>query len=182
MEVPFLDDRRLSSRTRYGAIVGKRNFLIEGASCTGKTSVCKELQRRGYQAINGDTDLAYQGDPLTGAATPGRTHEHHIWRIEAVEALAANSDEPVTFLCGGSRNFSRFIHLFDRVFVLDIDEDTLLRRLAERPTDEFGAKPAERELVIRLHRTKEDLPTGVLIDATQPLDGVVDQILRLAKP
>ncbi len=159
--------------------MGRRNFLVEGVSCAGKSSVCKELQRRGYQAINGDTDLAYQGNPETGEPTPGRTHEHHIWRVEAVEALAADREKAVTFFCGGSRNFSKFIHLFDGVFVLDIDENTLVRRLGERPNDEFGAKPAERELVIRLHRT-EDIPSGVLIDATQPLDGVVDQILRLA--
>jgi hypothetical protein len=31
-----------------------------------KTSVCKELQRRGYYAINGDRELACQGDPETG--------------------------------------------------------------------------------------------------------------------
>jgi broad-specificity NMP kinase len=46
--------------------MGMRNYLIEGVSGTGKTSVCKELQRRGYYAINGDTELAYQGDPGTG--------------------------------------------------------------------------------------------------------------------
>ena len=44
----------------YGPM-GIRNYLIEGVSGTGKTSVCKELQRRGYYAIDGDTELAYQG-------------------------------------------------------------------------------------------------------------------------
>src|SRR3954468_4178729 len=83
---------------------------------TGKTSVCKELQRRGYHAINGDTDLAYQGDPQTGTPTTGRTHEHHIWRVEKVAALTASREEPVTFFCGGSRNYPAFIHLFDGVF------------------------------------------------------------------
>ncbi|WP_219845393.1 AAA family ATPase [Paenibacillus sp. AR247] len=34
--------------------MGIRNYLIEGGSGTGKTSVCKELQRRGYHAIQGD--------------------------------------------------------------------------------------------------------------------------------
>lgn len=171
---------RRSRNRRYRSLVGRHNFLIEGVSCTGKTSVCNELQRRGYQAINGDTDLAYQGDPETGAPSHGHSHEHHIWRIETVEALVANRDEPVTFFCGGSRNFPKFIHLFDRVLILDIDERTLLRRLDERPDDEFGAQADERALVIRLHQTKEDLPSGVLIDATQPLSDVVDQILRLA--
>jgi len=161
--------------------VGRRNFLIEGVSCTGKTSLCQELQRRGYHAINGDTDLAYQGDPETGEPTPGNAHEHHIWPVETVEALAANRDEPVTFICGGSRNHPAFIHLFDGVFVLAVDSRTLLRRLDERQDDEFGARPAERELVVGLHRTREDTPTGTLIDATRPLSQVVDEILRLAR-
>jgi thymidylate kinase len=158
--------------------VGRRNFLIEGVSCSGKSTVCRELQRRGYHAINGDTELAYQGDPSTGTPTAGHTHENHLWRVETVKALVADQDAPLTFFCGGSRNFPEFIHLFDGVLVLDIDAETLVRRLDERPAEEWGARPDERELVLRLHRTKEDTPDGVLIDATQPLGDVVDEILR----
>ena len=89
--------------------MGIRNYLIEGVSSTCKTSVCKELQRRGYYAINGDTELAYQGDPETGNPTDGLTHEHHIWHVDIVKALVANHDEAVAFFCGGSRNFSKFV-------------------------------------------------------------------------
>ncbi len=46
--------------------MGIKNFLIEGVSCSGKTTVCNELQRRGYNAIHGDRELAYQGDPING--------------------------------------------------------------------------------------------------------------------
>lgn len=35
-----------------------RNYLIEGGSCSGKTSVCKELKKRGNSAIDGDNELA----------------------------------------------------------------------------------------------------------------------------
>jgi hypothetical protein len=105
-------------------------------------------------------------------------HEHHIWDVGRVRALVADHQEPVTFFCGGSRNFSKFIALFDEVFVLDIDLDTLHRRLDQRPPDEWGSKPSERDLVVRLHRTKEDIPdTGVVIDATRPLADVVGKIL-----
>src|SRR3954449_5526600 len=136
--------------------MGVRNYLVEGVSGTGKTSVCRELNRRGYQAVNGDTDLAYQGDPETGSASDTALHEHHIWDVGRVRALVADHQEPVTFFCGGSRNFSRFIDLFDQVFVLDIDLETLHRRLELRPQDEWGSGPAERNLILRLHRTKED--------------------------
>lgn len=161
------------------ALVGLRNYLVEGVSGTGKTSVCRELDRRGYHAINGDRDLAYQGDPETGEAIDSATHEHHIWDVSRVQALVADQQETVSFFCGGSRNFLRFIDLFDGVFVLDIDLDTLHRRLDQRPRDEWGSKPSERDLIVRLHRTKEDVPrTGVVIDATPPLADVVDEILR----
>jgi predicted ATPase len=36
--------------------MGMRNYLIEGVSGTGKTSVCKELQRRGYFASSSKHD------------------------------------------------------------------------------------------------------------------------------
>ena len=161
------------------ALVGVRNYLVEGVSGTGKTSVCRELNRRGYQAINGDRELAYQGDPETGQATDTAAHQHHIWDVARVRALVADHQEPVTFFCGGSRNFSKFIDLFDEVFVLDIDLETLHRRLDQRPQDEWGSKPSERDLIVRLHRTKEDIPgAGVVIDATRPLADVVGEILR----
>ena len=75
--------------------MGVRNYLIEGVSCSGKTSVCRELQRRGYQAFNGDTDLAYQGDPETGEPADGSSPGHHIWPVGRVEALVANQDEQI---------------------------------------------------------------------------------------
>lgn len=161
--------------------MGRRNYLIEGVSGAGKTSVCTELQRRGYQAIHGDRELRYQGDPETGTLPDDRARSP-LWDVEKVKAFAANQDEAVTFFCGGSRNFSKFIELFDGVFVLEVDLDTCLRRIDERvaldPTD-WGAKPAEREIIARLHQTKENIPTnGIIIDATAPLARVVDEVLR----
>ena len=160
--------------------MGIRNYLIEGVSGTGKTSVCDELQRRGYQAIHGDRELAYPGDPETGAPTGDFGHEHHIWHIAKVKTLVANQDEAVTFFCGGSRNLAKFVDLFDGVYVLEVDLETLNRRLDERPDSEWGGgKPPKRELIWRLHRTKEDLPrNGISIDATAPVEDVVDEIIR----
>jgi gluconate kinase len=172
--------------------MGKRNYLIEGVSGAGKTAVATELQRRGYQAIHGDRELAYRGDPETGVPmvpetgtpTTTLTSKYWIWDVEKVKAYIANQDDAVTFFCGGSRNFSKIVDLLDGVFVLYVDLETMKRRIAERvavdPTD-FGGKPEELELAIRLHQTKEDVPkTGIIIDATAPLAHVVDEILRLS--
>jgi broad-specificity NMP kinase len=176
--------------------VGQRNFLIEGVSCSGKTSVAMELQRRGYHVVHGDRELKYRGDRETGEPTPmpetflddrARAEwisEHLCWPADKVAALVADVEEPATFFCGGSRNSHQFIQLFDAVFVLDIDSDTLNRRLDDRPDDDWGGRgrDAERELVVRLHRTQEDVPDGIRIDATAPLERVVDEILSHCGP
>ena len=175
--------------------MGVKNVLIEGVSGAGKTTVAEALQRRGHHVVHGDRELAYRGDPTTGAPLDTAAsahaqahasaadrvawaHKNWIWDVAKVEALVADRRHRVTFFCGGARNRDRFVDLFDAVFVLDIDRDTLDRRLAERPQDEFGAKPVERDLIRRLHATREDLPTGgILIDATAPVERVVDAIL-----
>jgi broad-specificity NMP kinase len=165
-----------NKHTKEVRTMGKRNYLIEGVSGTGKTSVCQELRRRGYAAIHGDRELRYQGRPTT-FASPQNRHEHNLWDVEKVRGLAANQDDEVTFFCGGSRNFKQFIDLFDEVFILDVDAATLNERLDSRP-DDWGKSQSERELILRLHATKEDIPSsGIVIDATQRLDSVVDEIL-----
>lgn len=169
--------------------MGVRNYLIEGVSGAGKTAVATELQRRGYQAVHGDRELVYRGDPKTGLPVAPETDpptatwvsEHQLWDVNKVMAYIATQDEPVTFFCGGSRNFSKFRDLLDGVFVLEVDLDTMNRRIAERvardPTD-FGGKPDELELIARLFATKADIPTGAIsIDATAPIARVVDDIL-----
>jgi adenylate kinase family enzyme len=169
--------------------MGIRNYLIEGVSGAGKTAVASELQRRGYHVVHGDREIAYRGDPETGAPLDGALHQHqlsdpafmhghHLWHVDKVRSITSDRSHPVSFFCGGSRNFHQFIDLFDGVFVLDIDQDTLKARLASRPDEEFGGRPEERDLILRLHATKEDMPGNAdVVDATAPLGVVVDDIL-----
>ncbi|NUP60188.1 MAG: nucleoside kinase, partial [Pseudarthrobacter sp.] len=123
------------------------------------------------------------GDPETGKAVGGATgaavHSHHLWNVDKVRSLIADQREAVTFFCGGSRNLAKFIDLFDGVFVLEVDRETLNRRLDERPPDEWGGRKEERELIEHLHQTREEIPPGgIAIDATAPLSRVADHILR----
>ena len=161
--------------------MGIKNYLIEGVSCAGKTTVCDELQRRGYQAIHGDRELAYSGDLETGKPVDASTGEQGawIWDIAKVRNLVADQTHAASFFCGGSRNSARFIELFDAVFVLELDWDTLNRRLVARPENEWGGTASDGEAFARFqHTTKSGLPeNAILIDATAPLAFVVDTIL-----
>ena len=82
------------------------------------------------------------------------------------------------FFCGGFRNFDKVIDLFDKVSVLDLDTETLKQRLDSRTADDWGGNKKERELILRLHATKEDIPDGMIIDAARPLNEVVDAIVE----
>src|SRR3954468_7937876 len=154
--------------------MAKRNYLIEGSSGTGKSAVWEELQKRGYRAINGDRELAYRGDPETGMRIEDLGFAYHIWDVDKVRELVSNKDDDVAFFCGGSRNLHKFIDLFDKVFVLDVDIETLRERLDRRTADDWDVTDPENstEFVLRLHATKESLPEGITIDTARPINEV----------
>lgn len=163
--------------------MAQQNYLIEGSSGAGKTSVATELERRGYHVVHGDRVLAYQGDPETGVrVTPPSSdldflNDHHIWDLGKVLAILADRRHDKTFFCGGSRNWHKFIHRMDAVFLLELDRQTLERRIDLR-VDEWGSEPAERAMIMALHANGRNQPAdGIRIDATRPLAEVVDAIL-----
>lgn len=166
--------------------MGIKNYLIEGSSGTGKTTVATELERRGYHVVHGDRVLAYVGDRETGLPLAGLppdvdravwNYAHWISPVEKVRAIANDRIHPVTFFCGGSRNFHKFLNLFDKVFVLDIDPETLNRRLDSRP-DEPGFAADERAVVLRYHRSGEHFPSGTKIDVTGTVPSVSTRYWR----
>jgi len=149
--------------------MAKRNYLVEGLSGAGKSSVYEELIKRGYKAISTDRAWKTQVEPGT-----------FEWNEQKALGELQSSQPDVLFVCGSSSNRDRFLPYFSKVFNLRIDDDTMRRRLRERTNNDFGKEPEELELMLRLNRRGER-PTGAIdVDATQPLDEVVDELLRLA--
>ena len=160
--------------------MAKRNYLVDGLSAAGKSAVYEELIRRGFNAIS--TDRAWKRPADSDAALPGRPvqHESSSWdRQKAVRELESQEPE-VLFVCGSSRNRDRFLRYFTGIFNLRIDDDTMRRRLEERTNNDFGKQPEEVELMLRLNRSDEKPAGAIDVDATRPLDQVVDELLRLA--
>ena len=177
--------------------MGVKNYLIDGVSGTGKTTVAEELQRQGYHVLHGDRELAYKGNPQTGEPLLEPDHksdmdravwhqEHQLWNVDKIKSVISDHSQAISFFCGGSRNFHQFIDLLDGVFILEVsDLELLFKRLDERvardPTD-WGGKPEEKELVAISHTSRKDIPrNGIVIDATAPLKHVVETILQECK-
>jgi thymidylate kinase len=169
--------------------MAKRNYLVEGLSGAGKSSVYEELIRRGYKAISTDNAWAYHADPDTGL--PGGPIQHDNWMWDRQKAVSElESPEPeVLFVCGSGRNRDHFAPYFTKIFNLRIDDVTMRRRLQERTTDDWELGPEESyledlsrmiELMLELNRSDEKPAGAIDVDATQPLNRVVDKLLRLA--
>jgi len=118
-----------------------KRYLIVGPSGSGKTSVGQELKRRGFRVIDTGREWAYLGDRKTGQPHPARPLPSYspelfeqnawLWDRRLVES-SLQSSEHIIFCCGGADNEAEFFDLFDKVFVLNVDWDTLKSRLSAR--------------------------------------------------
>jgi gluconate kinase len=155
------------------------NYLISGLSGTGKSAVCKELQRRGYTAIEADEAFGFYADPKTGEPTTEKHQLNWIWDKKKVDATLSNSESDV-FVCGGSMNEGEFKYYFSKLFTLFVDSDTLRHRLLNRTNNNFGKKPEDlarqlewNEGVVEYAKRRGRIP----INSAGPLESVVDEIL-----
>lgn len=96
-------------------------------------------------------------------------------------ATKAHDSDTLVFLCGTTPNDEDIWDLFDKVIHLSIDDDTMRHRLATRTTNDYGKHPDELRNVLRWNKTVDGQMKSlgaVIIDATLPLDEVVQKILK----
>ena len=153
---------------------------MEGLSGAGKSSVYEELIRRGYKAITTDRAWKYRADPDTGLPGVPSHHDIYMWDQQKAVSELESPEPEVLFVCGSSSNRDRFLPYFTKIFNLRIDDDTMRRRLQERTNNDYGKQPEELELMLRLNRNDEKPVGAIDVDATQPLNQVVDELLRSA--
>src|SRR3954453_4036714 len=141
--------------------MARRNYLVEGLSGAGKSSVYEELIRRGYKAISTDRAWKFHADPDTGLPGGAGHYDNGVWdRQKAVRELESPEPE-VLFVCGSSRNRDRFLAYFTKIFNLRIDEDSMRRRLEQRTDDDWPLGQAGVELMLALNRSDEK-PAGAI--------------------
>jgi hypothetical protein len=116
-----------------------RAYLITGNPGSGKSTLARELSRRGLIALDAD-DLAFWADSdgrlvnqPADVDDDWRLAHHWVWsRTRIMQAVAtAGGDADRMFICGIARNQGELLNLFDKVFLLVIDEDTQNARLAQ---------------------------------------------------
>jgi hypothetical protein len=164
--------------------------LITGMSCAGKSTIAAVLARRGLAAIDADHDpllarsVDSAGNVVDDPAVPDFAWlARHSWawnpaRLDEVIRAAA----PATlYVCGGAANEVELADRFTHMFLLEIDEPTMLARLDGPGRDnDWGRIGDTREYLRRRLPEYQDrlrAAGAIPVDATQPLDHVVDAIL-----
>ncbi|HET6746919.1 MAG TPA: AAA family ATPase [Candidatus Saccharimonadales bacterium] len=172
-------------------------IYITGMPSSGKSTVRHELQRKGFTAYGGAEDglAAFfnneTGERINWVESSNRTaewNEHHTWKIprKTIEEIKQNSEDKPVFLCAVTRNDKDELwDLFDKVIALTIDEDTLKHRLATRTNNDVGKSKHELEILIERQKTAKveyEKLGAYLVNATQPIDQVVEDIIKIATP
>ena len=163
---------------------------ITGCSGAGKTTIGALLARRGLAAIDADDDplLARSVDAAGNVVEEEPAEPDFAWLSRHSWAWSpARLDEliyaaaPATlYVCGGAANELELADRFTQVFLLEIDEPTMLARIDARQDNDWGRIGDTREyLRCKLPELQARLRAfgAIPIDARQPLDQVVDAIL-----
>ena len=154
------------------------------------------LARRGLVSIDADDDplLARFVDPAGAvvveepAAPDLAWLDRHSWAWDPgrLDALIRSAAPATLFVCGGADNQQELAGRFTQVFLLEIDELTMLARLdARRDYHDWGRIGDTREYLRRKLPVLQDrlrASGAIPIDARQPLDQVVEEILARTRP
>jgi hypothetical protein len=166
-------------------------FLVTGNPGSGKSALARELARRGLPAIDPDDDpqLAYSQDAAGLRADPPQRPDEEwlrshrwVWSRSGLAEALARYREPV-FVCGIARNQDELLDLFDRVFLLHIDEPTQEARLrAHDALHPPGRSPAGRQEIREGRAVFEAQALGygaIALDGTAPTALIAAELLAL---
>ena len=165
-------------------------FLITGNPGSGKTTIARELTRRGRIAVDADDAAHWE----TASGEPVSQPEHatdewllgHRWvwsraRIEEVIRTHVAAGRPI-FLCGIAMNQRDMLDLFTTVFLLSIDHETQLRRLGT--ADNADRNEAQRTQILDGRETFERqmrAAGAVVLDGSLPTRALAGRILAEAQ-
>jgi hypothetical protein len=167
-------------------------FLVTGNPGSGKSALAVELVRRGVAAIDPDDDpeLAHWEDAagrrVSGPPRPdGDWLGSHrwVWSRSRLQEILARGARAV-FVCGIARNQDELWDLFDRVFLLRIDEGTQEARLAAHDALHPPGRSEAGRQEIRQGRAvfeAQMLEVGAVpLDGTAPTPVIASELLALA--
>lgn len=170
-------------------------ILVTGISTSGKSTIAKELTKRGYEAYDTEHNgIGAWFNKETGeraaefGKVPSRTPEwmnQHHWLISEdwVKQKAAEAKNKAIFLCGGSSDIFNIVPLLDKIIWLKTDEETIRSRVNNPRDHTYGTRPHELDKILKENPEQEQQYKelgAITIDARGILEQVVDEVIKSA--
>jgi dephospho-CoA kinase len=146
-------------------------FYITGPTASGKTTVGEALKAKGYEVHDTDTEgMRYRTDNGAVELADKPIHDLH-----------EKAKDKTIFLVGTTANDTDFRDLFDKIFLLTVDEQAQAHRINTRTNHTYGKLPhqfaaAQKWRPVQIE--KYHAAGAIEIDATQPIEQVVNEILN----
>ncbi len=162
---------------------------ITGCSGAGKTTIAAALARQGLACIDADADpllardVDAAGHEVDAPAEPDfawLARHSWAWNPARLDELIQAAAPATLYVCGGAANELELAGRFTRVFLLEIDEPTMLARIDARRDNDWGRIGDTREYLrgfLPGYQARLRASGAIPIDARQPLGHVVDAIL-----
>jgi dephospho-CoA kinase len=165
-----------------------KKIYITGVSGTGKTTISKELNKRGYYAISIDEEenLCSWVNQENGKRYVGEAElnpefvDRHDW-ICNIELLKKLMEKDLVFVLGMAGNQDDFLQLFDKVLLLECSPETFCARIDQRTDNDFGKHPEIREQILRRYKSYAEkmLAKGAIsINTEKSINEVVEEVLK----
>jgi hypothetical protein len=164
--------------------------LITGMSGAGKSTIAEVLARRGLTSIDADNDpllarsVDSDGNVVEDPSVPDFAWlARHSWEWDParLDELIRAAAPATLYVCGGADNELEMADRFTAVFLLELDEPTMLARLdAPSRDNDWGRIGDTREYLRRklpVIQGRLRASGAIPIDARQPVGHVVDAIL-----
>jgi broad-specificity NMP kinase len=152
-----------------------RRILVTGMSGTGKSAALAELRSRGFEVVETDGPGWSEWSDDDGG---------YVWREDRIAGLLDRERETTLYVSGTVSNQGRFYSRFDAVVLLSAPANVLLRRIDRRTANDFGKRPEERAQILADIAEAEPLLRATCtheVDATQPLDVVVERLVEIGR-
>lgn len=168
-----------------------KSILITGISGTGKTTVSLFLHQEGYKSfsIEDITGVCKMINRETGVETTHdigsdlETIKKHDWICDKrkVGALLQKNKDELIFYTGVCTNLDDLLPFFDKIFLLQVNQKELTRRLNERTNNRFGKSNKVQQWIFdhQIEFEKKLLAKGAVpIDATKSIKDVAITIIE----
>lgn len=170
-------------------------YFVTGISGSGKTTVARELIKRGYVALDSKVTKGIfhfvdsEGRPASDFRPQDKDQSNkYKWVLNVPllqRLLEQNKDSKAVFLCGRG-NIRQHWALAEKVFLLRVDAETMINRLnrADRDNDFAKDKATQTKLFDSLEFVQRSLANAgaISIDAKQPIDNILLRMSYYTRP